>query len=37
MREIYRLSENLLVSEEGFCSMELASRDKGTWKVLWLL
>jgi len=33
MREISRLYENLLVSEEGFCSMEFVSRDKGTWEV----
>ena len=32
MREISRLSENLLVSEEGFCSVELVIRDKVTWK-----
>jgi hypothetical protein len=37
MREISWLSENLLVSEEGFCCMELVSRDKGTWKFFMIM
>ena len=32
MREFSRLSEDLLASEEGFCSIELVSRDKSPWR-----